>query len=83
MNEVVRRQITSLNQRVFHIDDANIRVVVFQRRQIRIVLPQLAGGSTYVCHELAGMIQVQITNSSSQHQDVPRTQERFQYELLH
>ena len=83
VDEMVRRLIALVDQGIFAVDHGDFGVVVIERRDIRIVLPQMIAGRAHVGQEAAGVTFVQVPHGGREHDDIAGRQEVFEQEFLH
>jgi len=72
VEEVIGSLIAPIDERIVALDDAHVRVVLAQGRDVRVVLPESGTGSSHVGEEFSRMARVQVPDRSREHDDVAR-----------
>ena len=72
MQAVIGRLVAAIDQRIFTIDDLDLRIILLEQGQVRIMIPQFRARSSDVRDELARITLVQVSHRSGEHHDVAR-----------
>jgi len=67
---VIGAVVAVIDQRIGALDQFDIRLVLLQWCDERVVLPKFRAGCAHICQELAGMAPMQIPHGGRQHDDI-------------
>ena len=72
VDEMDRCVIAPMNQRVLAVENLDTRIAFVERRDERVVLPQIRTGRSHVGDELSRMQQMEIPDGGGQHDQIAR-----------
>jgi hypothetical protein len=83
VQKMPRLLIAAVDQGIVAVDDGDVRVVLVERRQIRVEVPEVGAGRAHIGLELPRVTLVQVPDGRRQHHDVARRLEIPKNQLAH
>ncbi len=83
IEEVARLLVAAMDEGVVAVEHLHVGVVFRERRQVRIVVPEIRAGRADIGQELAGVAPMQVPHGGGQHHDVAGRLKVPEDELAH
>src|SRR2546425_7409173 len=83
MEAMIRLIVGVIDERIGTLDDLHLRVVLIQRSDMGIVLPQFGATRANISLEPARITAVEIPDRGRHHDDIARRKKTFENELSH